>query len=116
MKIIKLEDIKKDKVIMEGAQDVFKQLVISSHDHSPVYAFRVFTIEPDGHTPFHNHDFEHLNYVIDGEGILKKEDGEEQPISKGDFAIVLPNEKHCYLNKSKSKPFIMICGVPKEYE
>jgi quercetin dioxygenase-like cupin family protein len=57
-----------------------------------------------------------MNYIIEGEGVLVNEKGEENPVKQGDFALVLPNEKHQYRNKSKDKPFVMICGVPKEFE
>ena len=57
----------------------------------------------------------HMNYIIEGEGALVNEAGEEKPLKAGDFALVNPNEKHQYRNKG-SKPFMMICGVPKEFE
>ena len=57
----------------------------------------------------------HMNYVIEGEGALVNEKGEEQPLKAGDFALVMPDEKHQYRNKG-DKPFKMICGVPKEFE
>ncbi|MBW1798931.1 MAG: hypothetical protein JRJ21_11170 [Deltaproteobacteria bacterium] len=44
------------------------------------------------------------------------ETGEEREIKKGDFAMILPDEKHQYKNMSAIEPFIMICAVPKEYE
>ena len=106
----------KTKMAMEGAKDVWKQVPISNEDGSPHFSFRVFTIEPNGHTPYHRHPFEHLNYVIDGEGVLVTESGEERDIKEGDFALVLPDEKHQYKNKSESAPLIMICAVPKEFE
>ena len=101
---------------MEGAKDVWKQVPISKEDGSPHFSFRVFTIAPNGHTPYHRHPFEHLNYVIEGEGVLVTEGGEERDIKEGDFALVLPDEKHQYKNKSESAPLIMICAVPKEFE
>jgi quercetin dioxygenase-like cupin family protein len=116
MKIIQLENRDKVKVTMEGAKDVYKQLAISKADDSPAYSFRVFTLGPEGYTPFHQHNFEHLNYVIQGEGVLVNESGEYQEFKKGDFAIVLANEKHQFRNRSKENLFIMICAVPKEYE
>jgi quercetin dioxygenase-like cupin family protein len=76
----------------------------------------VFTIEPKGHTPYHTHDFEHLNYVIKGEGALVDAQGAENQIKTGDFALVLPNEKHQFKNMSESDPFVIICAVPNEYE
>ncbi|RLD90834.1 MAG: hypothetical protein DRJ29_14935 [Bacteroidetes bacterium] len=54
-------------------------------------------------------------YVIEGQGALVNEAGEETPLNAGDFALVNPSEKHQYRNKG-DKPFKMICGVPKEFE
>ena len=54
--------------------------------------------------------------VMEGEGALVNEKGEEQDLKKGDFALVLPNEKHQYRNKLADKPMVMICGVPNEFE
>lgn len=116
MKIINLESIVKTEVTMEGALKVKKQLPISSQDGSPTFSFRVFTIEPNGHTPYHTHAFEHLNYIIEGEGVVVMSTGEKKHIKKGDFVLILPGEKHQYKNTSDSSPFVMICAVPKEYE
>lgn len=116
MKISSLDQVEKIKAKMKGVKDVYKQVPISKDDGSPVFCFRVFTIEPNGYTPFHKHPFEHLNYIIEGSGTIVTESGEERELKKGDFALVLPNEKHQYKNKSTSEPMLMICAVPKEYE
>jgi quercetin dioxygenase-like cupin family protein len=116
MKTISLDQVAKSKMTMEGAKDVYKQLPISKADGTPSFSFRVFTIEPGGHTPYHTHEFEHLNYIIEGQGVLIDETGKENPVKQGDFALVLPGEKHRYRNASADHPFIMICAVPKEYE
>ena len=116
MNIRSLDKVEKIKANMEGADKVYKQVPISKDDGSPLFSFRVFTIEPGGHTPFHRHPFEHLNYIIEGSGVIVNESGQEREVRKGDFALVLPDEKHQYKNKSISEPMIMICAVPKEYE
>ena len=116
MKISRLDEVKKIKPDMEGAKNIYKQVPISRDDGSPTFSFRVFTIEPGGYTPFHIHPFEHLNYVIEGNGAIVMENGEEREVKKGDFVLLLPNEKHQYKNKSASQPMLMICAVPKEYE
>ena len=116
MKIIPLDKVEKKKVHMDGALGAWKQLPLSSEDGAPVYSYRVFTVEPNGHTPFHNHPYEHMNYVIEGQGLIVNEAGEEFPIKAGDFALVNPDEKHQYRNTSAEKEFKMICGVPKEFE
>ncbi len=116
MKVTNLDKVAKIEVDMEGAKDVYKQIPLSKGDGSPKFSFRVFTIESSGHTPFHQHPFEHMNYVIQGRGAVVTEDGEEQEIKKGDFVLVLPNEKHQYKNTSQDESLVLICAVPKEFE
>jgi quercetin dioxygenase-like cupin family protein len=116
MKTIALEQVPKVTMAMEGAKNVIKQLPISRADGTPSFSFRVFTVDPGGHTPYHVHEFEHLNYIIEGRGALVDEKGAEHPVKQGDFALVLPNEKHQYRNMAADGPLIMICAVPKEYE
>lgn len=116
MKIISLDNVEKLKVQMEGAAGAWKQLPLGREDGVPVYSYRVFTVEPGGHTPYHNHPYEHMNFVIEGQGVLVNEAGAEFPLKSGDFALVSPGEKHQYRNSSANKDFKMICGVPKEFE
>ena len=116
MKITSLDKVKKERPTMEGAEGIFKQIPISRDDGSPLFCFRVFTFEPGGHTPYHAHPSEHLNYVIEGSGVIVTGSGEEREIKKGDFALILPNEKHQFRNTSTSETMTIICAVPKEYE
>jgi quercetin dioxygenase-like cupin family protein len=115
MYITALDKVEKTIMRMEGAKDVHKQVPLSRRDGVPTFSFRVFTIEPRGHTPFHQHEFEHMNYVISGEGILVAEDRERE-LREGDFALILPGEKHQFKNCSQNKDLVIICAVPKEYE
>jgi len=116
MKIASLSSIPKSKVEMAGAERAFRQTPVSCSDGAPHFSFRVFTLEPGGQTPYHRHLFEHVNYCIDGEGLVVDEAGAEHPFRKGDFALILPDEKHQYRNASKDRPLVFICAVPKEYE
>jgi len=116
MKITNLEKIEKTRLNMEGAKDVQKQVPISQYDGSPQFSFRVFTVDPDGHTPFHEHAFEHLNYVIEGHGAIITGSEEEREVKKGDFALILPGERHQFKNESANQPLVFLCAFPKEYE
>ncbi|MBN1573622.1 MAG: cupin domain-containing protein [Deltaproteobacteria bacterium] len=115
MKVISLKDVEKIRPEMEGAEGVLKQVPIGLADGSPNFSFRVFTIEPGGHTPYHTHPFEHINYVIEGRGEIIDGKGDAKAVSPGDFALIKPNEKHQYRN-SADAPLMVICAVPKEYE
>jgi len=116
MKIIGLDEAEKVLLTMEGARNTHKQIPVAQKDGTPSFSFRVFTIDPGGHTPFHRHPFEHINYVIDGEGVLVTEGSKERPVGKGDFVLVLPNEEHQYRNTATDRAFVIICAVPKQYE
>jgi quercetin dioxygenase-like cupin family protein len=115
MFITRLEKVKKVKPDMPGADGVYKQVPLSKEDGAPTFSFRVFTIEPGGHTPFHQHPFEHMQFVIEGSGALIAEN-QEYKIKKGDFALILSDEKHQIRNTSKARNLKLICAVPEEYE
>ena len=116
MKVTNLDQTTRVKVDMEGAEKAFKQVPLSKDDGAPIFVFRVFTIEPGGHTPFHQHPYEHLNYVIRGHGTLITGEDNGIDIREGDFAMVLPGEMHQYRNGSDSDPLVVICAVPREFE
>lgn len=116
MKVVHLNAVDRTIPKMEGASGIAKQVPVSRDDGSPSFSFRVFTFDPGGHTPFHAHPNEHINYVIEGKGVILNENGQKRQIKKGDFALILPNEKHQYRNRSLTDPLVMICAVPSEYE
>jgi quercetin dioxygenase-like cupin family protein len=113
--ITRLDKVEKIIPEMEGAKIVHKQIPLSRADGVPTFSFRVFTIGPGGHTPYHRHPFEHMNYVIRGNGSLVGKDREHE-LREGDFALILPDEMHQFKNTSQSLDLQIICAVPKEYE
>ncbi len=104
------EEIEKKQISGDGIKNVLKQVPIGAKEGWQDHTLRVFTIQPDGHTPRHSHNWEHVNYVISGEGTLEV-DGKFLTLSKGAFAVVPPNALHQYSNKGK-EDFVMICIVP----
>lgn len=116
MKIVKQSEIPKQNIEMEGVKNVKKQLMIGSKDGAPNFSFRIFTLAGNGHTPYHTHEFEHVNYVIKGKGYIVDEQGNKNEFNEGDFAVISPNDKHQFRNASKFKKFVFICAVTKDYE
>ena len=115
MHVIRLDQVEKAVPQMEGLKGVYRQIPLSRKDRSPKFSFRVLTTEPGGHTPVHQHAYEHMNYVISGEGVLVTDDREHE-LREGDFALVSPGGKHQYKNCSADRNLVVICAVPKEYE
>jgi quercetin dioxygenase-like cupin family protein len=111
MPVIKYDDIKRDAVLMDGVRDTSKANVIGPEQGWSDCTLRVFRIEPGGYTPLHQHDWEHVNYVVKGSGTLTIAD-ETFDLSEKDFAFVPPNTKHQFRNTG-DQPFEFICIVPE---
>ncbi|MCK5125316.1 MAG: cupin domain-containing protein [candidate division Zixibacteria bacterium] len=106
-----IQDIEKLQISGEGIKNVLKQVPIGP-DQGWANTLRVFTLQKDGHTPKHSHDWEHVNYVISGSGTLEM-NGKLNSLTKGSFAYVPPNVEHQYSN-SGDEDFEMICIVPQK--
>jgi quercetin dioxygenase-like cupin family protein len=95
----------------DGAAGTRIKWLINENDGAPTFLMRQFTLEAAGHTPFHNHDWEHEVYILDGAGTVKYEDKEE-PIGPGDAILIPPNKKHQF-RASPDKGLKFLCMVPK---
>ena len=98
----------------ENIKGMLKKLIIGSSDGEPTMALRIMEVEVGGYSPFHSHNWEHINYILSGEGALKTIEG-EVPLLPGMSVFVKPDEKHQYVNKGNEK-FRFICMVPVERE
>lgn len=110
MKVQRATDVPENPVTMEGAKGARMRMLIGPDDGAPNFAMRMFTVDPAGHTPFHQHDYEHEIYVVDGEGLLKAAD-REHPFRAGDVIYVAPNELHQFRNTGP-RPLRFLCLVP----
>ena len=100
-------------VDMEGAKDAQRRLVLGPDDGTPLMALRVFTLAPGGYTPYHQHPFEHMNVVLEGQGVLRKADG-EHVLGPGAMALVPGGEMHQFRNDGDTD-FSFVCLVPNSY-
>jgi quercetin dioxygenase-like cupin family protein len=73
---------------------------------------RILEVGPQGCTPKHAHPWPHINYMVEGRGILYLE-GEEQSVEAGSFAYIPAGKEHQFLNGGEGI-FRFICIVPKE--
>jgi len=110
MPVIKHQEIEFGKISMEGVVGASKANVIAQREGWESHTLRVFRLEPGGHTPYHQHPWEHVNYFVGGKGELKI-GNEVHEINVGDFAFVPPNAEHQFKNPF-DKPLEFICIVP----
>lgn len=108
--IIHAADVDAEGVIMPGASGTRMRKALTEREGAPTCALRIFEVEPGGHTPFHDHDWEHLNYILGGNGVIRTVDG-DNPVRAGDVCLVKPGLRHQYVNTGTGT-FSFICLVP----
>ena len=111
----KIKEVEAVDVDMEGAKDVKVRVLFGPKDGAPTFAMRVFEMAPGGHTPYHEHPFEHEAVILEGKIAMVTKDG-ERPVAFGDVVMVEPGEVHQFKNLSETEPASMICLVPIEYQ
>ena len=94
----------------ESTQKVSKRILIGPEDGSHRIVMRLFRVEPEGYTPYHTHDFEHVVKVEKGRGVIVDADGQERLLEEGNCVYVEPNEKHQFRNPF-DQPFEFLCII-----
>ena len=99
---------------MEGASGVYLRMMVGRDDGTPNFALRHFTLEVGGHTPRHQHNYEHEIMVLDGSGVAMCGDTPHK-VSSGDVIFVPANELHQFRNTGE-QTFRFMCIVPTQFD
>jgi len=110
MKIQHFADVPLEDVKVEGAEKTKIRWLISQDDKAPNFALRMFEVKPGGHTPFHEHVWEHEAFVLQGSGVLVTEEGEEE-FKQWDVIFVDPKLKHQFKNTGETM-MRFLCAIP----
>ncbi len=110
MFIAKAEDVDESPVKMEGARDISIRWLIDQKVGAENFAMRLFRVEKDGCTPYHQHDWEHEVFVLQGEGIVRTEEGDNKLGPRS--VLFMPGGKwHQFLNAGP-EDFEFLCLIP----
>jgi quercetin dioxygenase-like cupin family protein len=110
MKVKPIAEHPQGNVQMEGAHRVRMRMLVGPEDGARNFYMRHFEVQPGGHTPHHQHDYEHEVLILKGRGVAKSEQG-DRPVSPGHVVWVPANETHQFLNTG-SEPLEFICLIP----
>ncbi|WP_461366738.1 cupin domain-containing protein [Candidatus Darwinibacter acetoxidans] len=112
MKLVHYSKVDLEPVYTEGAEGAQIRWLIGQKDGAPNFAMRLFEVAPGGHTPYHSHEWEHENFIVEGEGVLQTEEG-DLPFGPGDTIYVDPGMVHAYKNTG-TKTLKFLCLIPHE--
>lgn len=84
--------------------------LIGDTEGAPNFHMRLFELQPGAATPWHQHPWEHEVFVLDGEGVVRSEQG-EYPLKAGTVVFVPPNEWHQF-RAHPEKPLKFLCLIP----
>ena len=113
MKINNNSEIPANEVKMEGAKDVTMKILVGLNDGSDNIIMRHFTVAPGGHTPFHQHNYEHVVKIESNRGIAVDENGKEFEVRKGQSLFVKANDMHQFRNPF-GEVFEFTCIIPNQ--
>lgn len=114
MLVKKIEQTPGQAMAMAGADGVTMRLMVGRADGAPNFAMRHFEVAPSGHTPEHQHNYEHEVVILDGRGEVTG--GERvQPIAAGDVVFMPANEVHQFRNTGDT-PLRFMCMVPTQFD
>jgi quercetin dioxygenase-like cupin family protein len=117
MLIRRLRDAEPAPVQMPGADRVAMSVMVGRADGAPTFAMRLFEVEPGGHTPRHDHNYEHEILILDGRGevIDGGDGGATRAIEAGDVIFIPANQEHQFRNVGK-RPLRFVCLVPTQFD
>ncbi len=110
MKLVHASDVEPQEVVEQGAADVTVRWLISRPEGAPTFAMRLFELAPGGHTPQHEHAWEHEVYIVEGQAEVRSPNG-PTALAAGDAVLVLPNEPHQFRNTGGRKARFL-CMIP----
>ena len=92
------------------ARGVVGRVMIGRADGAPNFCMRVFQIAAAGHTPRHQHAWEHEIFVHSGSGEIFTDD-RWHAVTAGD-AVFIPGQTEHQLRNPGSEPLVFVCLVP----
>lgn len=110
----RVEEVQPTPVDMPGVQGVAMRLLVGRTDGAPTFAMRHYTVAAGGHTPRHQHNYEH-EVIITGGTARVEYDGAFHTCAAGDVLLIEPNRMHQFVNAG-AEDLTFLCFVPVTFD
>ncbi len=107
-----VKDKEEIKFAGPGVVNAFKKSLIGPGEGWEGWVMRLITLRDRGCSPRHTHPWPHINYILEGGGVLTIE-GKDSVLEAGSIAYVPPNAEHQFAS-STDQDLVFICIVPEE--
>jgi len=107
-----VKDIEEIKFVGPGVVNAFKKSLIGPGEGWEGWVMRLITLRDRGCSPRHAHPWPHINYILEGSGVLFIE-GKDNTLEAGSIAYVPSNAEHQFASSS-DQDLVFICIVPEE--
>jgi len=107
-----VKDLKAKVFNSDEVKNANLKVLVGPEEGWDSHVMRLMELGVDGYSPKHIHPWPHINYMVEGKGVLMI-DGVDTPVQAGSYAYVPANIKHQFRNTGDT-PFKFICIVPKE--
>ncbi len=109
MKVFHYSEIPAQKA-EEGAKNLTVRWLITKEMGAENFAMRYFELGVGGSSPYHQHDWEHEVFILEGEGIVKTEH-KDYHFEAGTVVFVPPNQYHQFRNTGTTT-VKFLCSIP----
>lgn len=110
MIVSNIRHIEEKKVEFAEAKGAFMKVLVGPAEGWESHIMRLFELEEGGYSPLHDHEWPHINYIIEGTGTLQIGD-EIHDIEAGGYAYVPAGSRHQFRNTGKDR-LKFICIIP----
>jgi len=112
MKHVHYKEVPLEQPQEDGIKDTQVRWLISKKDGAENFAMRLFEIKPNGHTPLHQHDWEHEVFILKGTGITRNKTSQNS-FAEGDVFFIPPMEWHQFVNIG-NEVLKFLCLIPNK--
>lgn len=105
---------KRDAFLKEKAAGVSIRVAIAEEDGAKSSIMRILEVDPEGFTPLHAHEYEHLMFVVRGVGSVT-DGSKECRLEKEDVIFVPPGQKHQIKNTGEGElVLVSVLPIPRD--
>jgi mannose-6-phosphate isomerase-like protein (cupin superfamily) len=84
---------RRDAFLKDKAKGVSMRVAIAEEDGAKDSIMRILEVDPEGFTPLHTHEYEHMMFVLRGKGLVT-DGAKECRLEKDDVLFVPTGQAH----------------------